>query len=258
MAVAPDPGEIFDRAAEEGRRRLDQSLVELVATSVIAGTTILFGIVAEGVVHASVKPVLGHIARVAGALAFGPGLVFLVIGRSELFTENFFDPVAAAVEDDESWLLGSIARLWVLTFAFNIVGGALFTLIFVVEGVLPTGTADALRTIGLEVAKRSTLATFASAFVGGSLVTLLSFLLESVNSVGSRIWLAYAVGVLLALGPFNHVVVSFLNLLFAALFGAPIGYGEIGVTTAVITAGNVVGGLGLVTLTHVAQALGSD
>lgn len=39
----PSPAEIFDRAAEEGERRLDQSRLELAATSFIAGFTIVFG-----------------------------------------------------------------------------------------------------------------------------------------------------------------------------------------------------------------------
>jgi hypothetical protein len=40
--------------------------------------------------------------------------------------------------------------------------------------------------------------------------------------------------------------------------GANIGLGELAVTTAVVTAGNFVGGLGLVTLTHVVQWKGAS
>jgi hypothetical protein len=65
------PTEIFDRAVEEGNRRLDQSLLELVSTSFIAGFTIVFGIVALGIVEALVEPEFGHVGKLAGALAFG-------------------------------------------------------------------------------------------------------------------------------------------------------------------------------------------
>jgi len=54
MSVAPTPSEIFHRTVEEGDRGLDQSLLELVATSFIAGS----------------------------AAAFGIGMVFLIVGRS--------------------------------------------------------------------------------------------------------------------------------------------------------------------------------
>ncbi|PSP29091.1 transport, partial [Halobacteriales archaeon QH_2_65_14] len=98
MADAPTPDEIFERAVEEGKRRLDQSLLELASTSFIAGFTIVLGIVALGIVEAIIEPQFGEVAKIGGALAFGVGLVFLVIGSTELFNENFSDPAAAAVD----------------------------------------------------------------------------------------------------------------------------------------------------------------
>jgi formate/nitrite transporter FocA (FNT family) len=93
--------------------------------------------------------------------------------------------------------------------------------------------------------------------VGGALVALLSFLLQAVETVRSRMTLAYVVGFLLALGPFDHVVVTALHVVFGILFGATITIGALAETVAVATAGNLVGGLGLVTLTHVPQAMGA-
>ncbi|MFW6320637.1 MAG: formate/nitrite transporter family protein [Halohasta sp.] len=258
MSVAPTPTEIFHRAVEEGHRRLDQSTLELAATSFIAGFTIVFGIAALGAVEALVKPQFGDVATVAGALVFGTAVVFLVVGRAELFNENFFDPVAAAVDADDSWLPWPLARLWTLTFVFNFVGGGLFALAFAVDGVLPHGSGEALRVVAVEIVHRSPLAIFSSAIVGGALVTLLSFLLSGANSVGSRIALAYIVGVLLALGPFDHVVVTGLHVFLGVLSGAEIGAGWLAVVLAIGTAGNFVGGIGLVTLSHAAQVWGAE
>ena len=257
MSVAPDPTEIFDRAVEEGERRLDQSLLELVATSFIAGFTVVFGIVALGIVEAVTHPQLGRISKLIGSLAFGVALVFLVVGRAELFNENFFDPVAKAVANDDSWMIGSLLRLWTVTFALNLVGGGLFVAVLTVEGALPPGTTHVLVTFAHEFVRRSPAAEFVNGIVGGTLVTLLSFLLEAVDSVGSRITLAYIVGVLLTLGTFDHVIVTMLHVFFGMLLGAKIGIAELAVTTAIVTAGNFVGGLGLVTMTHVAQVKGA-
>ena len=177
MAVAPNPSEIFHRAAEEGRRRLDQSLLELVSTGFIAGFTVVFGIVALGVAHAAVEPRLGEIARIAGALAFAIGLVFLIVGRAELFTENYFDPTATAFERRESGILFRLFRLWGITLVLNFVGGALFALVISVPGVLPDGAGSALQQVAEEIAAQGALAGFMSAIVGGALVALLSLLL---------------------------------------------------------------------------------
>ena len=258
MSVAPDPAEIFERAVAEGERRLDQSLLELVSTSFIAGFTIVFGIVAQVIVHASVEPQFGEVARVAGALAFGVGVVFLVVGRAELFNENFFDPAAVVTDRSLGEVLPSLLRLWTLTFAFNLFGGALLVAVLSVEGTLPPGTGGALRTTAGEIAHRSPLARFASGVAGGTLVSLLSFLLVAVNSAGSRMAAAYAVGVLLALGPFDHVIVTLLHVSFGLLAGAPIDSGALLGIAVVVTAGNLVGGIGLVATTHVAQAVGAE
>lgn len=257
MAVAPNPSEIFHRAAEEGERRLDQSLLELVSTGFIAGFTIIFGIVALGVTHAAVEPHLGEMAKIAGALAFAIGLVFLVVGRAELFTENFFDPAATAWERRESGMLFRLFRLWGVTFVLNLVGGGLFALTLWVPGVLPEGARHSLSKVAEEIAARGAWAGFVSAIVGGALVALLSFLLQAVNSVGSRITLAYLVGFVLAVGPFDHVIVTVLHVFIGILLGAPIGFDTLAVIMGAATAGNLVGGLGLVTLSHVAQAKGA-
>lgn len=83
MAVAPAAQEIYQRAEEEGRSRLFMAPLDQVATSFIAGVTIVFGIVALGVLEALVAPDLGPgVGQVVGALGFGIGLVFLVVGRT--------------------------------------------------------------------------------------------------------------------------------------------------------------------------------
>ena len=258
MSVAPDPEEIFERAVAEGERRLDQSTLELVSTSFIAGFTVVFGIVALGIVEAAVEPRYDGIARVAGALAFGVGVVFLVVGRAELFNENFFDPTAKAVATDDSWLVGSLVRLWVVTFALNLVGGGLFVAVLTVDGALPQGAPRILAHTAEDIAHWRASAEFVKGIVGGALVALLSFMLAAVDSVGSRITLAYVVGVLLTLGPFDHVVVTILHVLFGVFFGANVGLGTLAATTVAVTAGNLAGGLGLVTLTHVAQWKGAE
>ncbi|WP_324664216.1 formate/nitrite transporter family protein [Haloarcula sediminis] len=258
MASEPTPGEIFDRAVAEGQRRLDQSLLELVSTSFIAGFTVVFGLVGLGIVEGLLGPVGHGVAALGGALAFGVGVVFLVAGRTELFNENFSDPAAAAVDSGDPSVVWALFRLWVVTLLFNLVGGGLFSLVFAVDGALPAGTTDALATVATESATRGLVASFARAIAGGALVSLLSFLLVSVESDGSRLSLSYVVGVLLALGPFEHVVVTALHVFLGVLFGAGVAPVRVGTVVGVVTAGNLVGGLGLVTFAHVAQAAGAS
>ena len=258
MAVAPSPSEIFERAVKEGKRRLEQTLLELASTSIIAGYTIVLGIVAMGLVQALVEPHFGaDFAKVTGALAFGVGLVFLIVGRAEFFSENLFDPTASVVEHRHAKILRQLVRLWAITFMLNLVGGAGFGLIFSVDGSLPSGAGKALSKVATEIVGRDHMVVFVRSITGGVLVTLLSFLLAGMNQVTGRALVAYAIGFLLALGPFDHVIVTALHLLLGTLHGARVGLEALAILTAISLAGNLVGGLGLVTLTHIAQAKGA-
>lgn len=257
MSAAPTPEAIYEHAEEEGRRRLSMPLLEQIATGFIAGVTVVFGIVALGITEALVEPELGHgIAALAGALAFGIGVVFLVVGRTELFSENFFDPVAAALDADES-LWGRLARLWSSTLVLNLIGGGVLVALLTVEGALPDGSAEKLVRVAEDIAAKSWEATVVRAILAGALVTLLSYMLAASDTVGARIIVSFAVGFLLALGPFDHVVVSVLHLLFGVWESDSVGYGDAARNLVLATVGNVFGGLFLITFTHSAQVRAS-
>ncbi|SCG60283.1 formate/nitrite transporter family protein [Micromonospora halophytica] len=258
MAGEPRPEDVYDRARGEGERRLSMTALEQASTGFIAGVTIVFGIVALGVTRELVAPdYASGIGQLIGALAFGIGLVFVVVGRTELFTENFFDPVAAAVARRRASAVGQLARLWLLVLLLNFAGGAVMAAVFVVRGTLPAGAHETLALVAEEIAAKEGLATFTRGIAAGTLLTLLSYLLHAVGSAGSRIALAYVVGFFLALGPFDHVVVSGLHLLFGIWLDAHVSYADLGLNVLLAGAGNLVGGLLLMTLTHAVQARGA-
>ena len=259
MGVAPNPDQIYERAVDEGRRRLSLSMLDQVSTGFIAGVTIIFGLVALGVVEALVAPRFGAgVGALAGAMAFAIGVVFLVVGRSELFTENFFDPVAAAIEQQRGsrpWT--GLMRLWGVTLALNLVGGALLVALLTVDGALPEGAAHTLSRLAEEIASKGWAATLVRAVLAGALITLLSYMLNAVDTVTARILVSYLVGFFLALGPFDHVVVSALHLLFGIWLDGAASYGALALNVGLSTVGNLLGGLLLITLTHTAQVKSS-
>lgn len=130
-AAAPDPDEIYARAREEGKRRLSRPVVELFATAFLGGFDIAFGVVAFGLAAGAIGSSEG--SDLVGAVAFGVGFVFVVVGRSELFTENFLVPIAGLDRGSRrSW--GKLAELWVATLVLNVVGGAVLAVILTSQG----------------------------------------------------------------------------------------------------------------------------
>src|SRR3954452_9810094 len=120
---APEPEEIFERAREEGERRLNRPLLELGSTALGAGVDVVFGIVALGTASALIAHRAGTEAgHFAGSIAFGLAFVFIVIGRSELFTENFLVPIAGLDHRDRgAWY--KLAELWTGSPLLNLAGG---------------------------------------------------------------------------------------------------------------------------------------
>lgn len=157
----PAPAEIYNRAKSEGERRLFMPPLEQLSTGFIAGVTIVFGIIALAVSQHLVEPAVGSgPAKLIGALAFGIGLVFLVIGRLGLFTENFFGPVAAAIDRRQGSAWVRLVRLWAIILLLNLVGGAVMTAVFMVEGALPLGAHETLVKVAEEIEGKGALATF--------------------------------------------------------------------------------------------------
>ncbi len=146
-----------------------------------------------------------------------------------------------------------LGPLWVTILVLNLVGGAVLTAIMTVPGALPSGSAETLVAVAEDIAAKTPAATLARAVMAGALITLLSYLLEACNSVAARIPIAYMVGFVLALGPFDHVIVSALHLLFGVLLSDALGFVDVIKNIGLATLGNILGGILLITVTHTAQ-----
>jgi formate/nitrite transporter FocA (FNT family) len=254
MSTAPEPQEIYRRTKEEGERRLSRPPLELAATAFVAGVDVSFGIAALGITHALLVERFGEgVAALGGSIAFGIAFVAIVIGRSELFTENFLVPIAGLdPRDRRSWL--KLGELWAVSPVLNLVGGILVLLILTSHGVLPEGTGDALVTVSGHYDENSFPTAFLSAVAAGAAITMMTWLLEGAGSAGVRLAVAWIGGSLLALGAFNHVIVATLELFAGIRYGADIGWGDVVGNAGIAALGNLVGGVLFVTLTRFSQA----
>ena len=257
MSDAPEPHEIFREMREEGRDRLARNRLELVASSLVAGFDVVFGVIALACADAAVTPHFGTQAgHFAGALAFGLAFIFITIGRSELFTENFMVPVTGLRRGLITKL--KLAQLWLLSPVFNILGGSILILIATTHGVLPAGAGPGLAATAMHFDHLDASTAFASAIAGGALITLMTWLVEGSRTPGGRVLVAWIAGVLLALGSFDHVIVVTLEMIFGIRFGAPVGWLDVARNLGIAVAGNMLGGLAFVTLTRTSQAIGSS
>ncbi|HEU5362524.1 MAG TPA: formate/nitrite transporter family protein [Gaiellaceae bacterium] len=123
MSEVPSPEEIFEKSREEGERRLTRPFGELAATAFAAGFDIAAGVILIAVLSSPLEHHFGKdAASAAGALGFGVGFIFLVVGRGELFTENFLVPLGGLHgKPRNAWW--KIAELWTVSPVANVPRG---------------------------------------------------------------------------------------------------------------------------------------
>jgi formate/nitrite transporter FocA (FNT family) len=223
------------------------------STALAAGFDIVAGILALALVESQLEHATGkHAAHVLGSLAFGIGFVFLIVGRGELFTENFLVPIAGLDHRAAaSWR--NLAKLWLTSPLFNILGGLVIILFLTVHSVLPYGTGKTMVGLAGTIHANGVLALFLSAVFAGALITAMTWFVEGQESMLVRAVVAWAAGFLLALGSFNHVIVITLELIFGYRFGIHMHWSFIVGNFGLAAAGNMLGGLGLVTLNRLTQ-----
>jgi formate/nitrite transporter FocA (FNT family) len=216
---------------------------------------VAFGIAALVLTEAALAGRVGvEASRVAGAIAFGIGFVFVVVGKSELFTENFLVPITALERSRPSWL--KLGELWVVTLVLNIAGGALLAVILTSNGVLWQGAGGAIDRLADHLTGYGAWTGFVSAIVAGALMTLMTWFVEgAAGAMGTRIVMAWLVGSVIALGTFNHAIVSTIELVFGMRYDVGVSYADLFVNLGVSVAGNLAGGLALVTFVRSAQAM---
>lgn len=242
---APD-GElahVFHRSVEDGQRRLRRSWPSLLATGAVGGIDVGVGVLAYLLVRdAGGGPLLA-------ALAFGIGFVALVLARSELFTENFLVPVTTvAARAASPWAL---LRLWGGTLATNLVGG--WVMMATVVVALPEVHGEALAAGAKPGTAGIGAASFASAVLAGAVITLMTWMERGTDSAPAKILAALSAGFLLGAGGLLHAVVGSLEMFAALQVGAPFGYADWLGMLGWSTLGNMVGGVGLVTLLRLVQ-----
>jgi formate-nitrite transporter family protein len=252
-----DPDEIWSDSVDEGERRLGRRPLGLAATGVVGGIDVMLGIMAMTVVSGALAASLPEeISHVGGSLFFGIAFVLILVGRSELFTENFLVPIAALLR--RRGRAADLAVLWTVTMAGNLVGILLLAAILTRAGLVPPSALTAAGTLADTFANRDLVAAFLSAVVAGTTMTLLTWLSEAVELDISRIALGLLMGFLLAVPSLNHAVVSVGEMSFGILAGTAdkATWTDLAQNFPVAVVGNLVGGLGFVTLARILRIRG--
>jgi formate/nitrite transporter FocA (FNT family) len=236
----------FDRLVNEGRTRLGRSWAPLITTGLVGGIDVGTGVFAYLVVLQQTG------SKLLAGLAFSVGFVALLLASGELFTENFLVPVTAVVAGRSSAPM--LARLWVVTLAMNLIG------CWAMAWLIVTARPDldgVVRETGSHYSKLGVnMHSLALAVIAGLVITLMTRMQHSTESLGVQLVPAILFGSLLAGGQLFHSILD-SQFMFAALHaGASFGYYDWFRALCWSVLGNVIGGVGLVTFLRLARVPG--
>lgn len=234
----------YHRSLIAGEERLHRTLPNMLATGMVGGMDVGIGVLALLVV----KEATG--SDMLASLAFASGFITLTLAHSELFTENFMMPVTVVLTERRDGL--ALLRLWGSTLAANWAGGA------VLMGLVIASVSN-LDATAIEVGRHYPemgigWVSFTGGVLGGVVITLMTWVQRANRDMLAKLLTAIVTAFLLAAPPLNHSVVGSLEMM-AALFTGRAPFGWLSALGAVGWAivGNLVGGIGLVTVLRLVQ-----
>ncbi|MGE2727970.1 formate/nitrite transporter family protein [Mycolicibacterium vaccae] len=237
--------EAFERIVGEGAQRLHRDWREVFATGFFGGTEVAVGVLAYlSVLHATGNQLLA-------GLAFSIGFLALLLGRSELFTEGFLVPVTTVAAKRAS--IGQLFKLWGGTLAANLAGG--WVIMWLIVTAFPKLREQTVESATHFVTAPLNAESVSLAVLGGMVITLMTRMQHGTDSMPAKIAAAVAGAFLLAGLQMFHSILDSL-LIFGALLsgGTPFGYLDWLAWFGYTVVGNIIGGLGLVTLLRLVRS----
>lgn len=189
--------------------------------------------------------------------AYTLGFIFVILGRSELFTEHTALAVFPVLQGRAS--LGQLGRLWGLVYAANLVGAAIFAGFAVLLGPrLGIIEPAAFESISHELVDHDAVTIFLSAVAAGWLIGLLSWLVSAARETVSQVVVVWIITFVMGFLGLHHCIVGSVEVLTGVFSDGGTTLGDFAYFLGWTTFGNVVGGVALVAAVKYSHATLSD
>ena len=250
IAERPTAAEIYERVEENGEDELARSSTALAFSGLGAG--IAMGLSGLGVAGALGVLGLGDWERFAASIFYPIGFIAVIVGRAQLFTENTLYPVVLVLDRRDRSTFAETLRLWGIVFVTNVVGTLVFAVLAIRGGGLDPKIAHHLVTLGEDAANHGWLHVFVSGVFGGWLVALVAWLVHASQRTIAQIVIIWMLTFMLGVAHFAHCIASSGEILSSVVNGTT-RPGAYLAWLAAATLGNIVGGVGIVSLLNYGQ-----
>lgn len=248
--------EITHNQIERGETELERPTDGLFLSAISAGLDIGFGPLAMVIFLSLIGASFGHfLTEFILANFYSIGFIFVVLGRSELFTEHTATAVFPVLDGRKS--LTDLGRLWAIVFVGNVIGAAIFAgaIVFATPTNLINSTAFAK--LAATYTTRGSLVLLVGAVFAGWLMGLVSWLVAAAQSTMGRVFFVWLCTALIAFAHFPHSIAGTVEVLMGTFASPAITLVEYGRFLLIATVGNAIGGtvfIALLRYSHVVRS----
>jgi formate/nitrite transporter FocA (FNT family) len=253
----PSAEEIYQQVAANAKQELKRSSVSLAISGFAGGT--FMGLSALGTamalsylgVQAGGKADVGWVHFVS-RMFYPIGFIVVIVGRSQLFTENTLYPVALVLAERRQ--LWNTLRLWGVVLPANMLGALAFAGLASLTPALGSPVLQQIIELGVSAAAKPTPEVFWSGVVGGWLIATAAWLVSGSHSITGSVMIIWLLTFLVGLGDFAHCIATSGEVLAAVLSGH-LGWAAYPHWFWAAVLGNICGGVGMVTLIEYGQVI---
>jgi formate-nitrite transporter family protein len=242
--------EIHENIRAPAVEELDRPASSLLFSSLAAGMLISFSFLASAFVsHAAADPYKHALA----ALAYPVGFMFVVLGRSELFTENTLEPVIPLLHKRDRRTLFKMLRMWGLLILGNLVGALIIAFVIARTTMIEPSLHPSLQEVSEKAMAGGFGEVFYKAIFGGWLIALLAWLLATTAETMAQIVIIWVTTAPISAFDFRHSIAGSVEAFYRGVTGTS-GWGEVlGGFVVPALIGNAIGGVVMVALFNYAQ-----
>ena len=246
----PSAHEIYQQVAKNAKEELKRSTASLAISGFTGG--IFMGLSALGVGLALARLGGSSHAFLISRMFYPLGFIVVILGRSQLFTENTLYPVALVLtEPRQIW---NTLRLWATVLPSNMLGALAFASLAGLTHSMPADVVHAIAGLGLAAVQQPAGTIFWSGVVAGWIIATAAWLVSGSHSITGSVMVIWALTFVVGLGNFAHCIATSGEILTAVLthqlpwLAYPRWFGP-------AVAGNICGGVVMVTLLEYGQAV---
>jgi formate/nitrite transporter FocA (FNT family) len=234
--------EILQSVIESAQHEMERGTTGLLLSGFSAGLDIGFGPLLMAVLLTVSDGGYGDLGtELLLASAYSVGFIFVIIARSELFTEHTTLAVMPVLDNRES--LGKLGRLWGLIWVSNIAGGAVFTaFVVVLMPNLGVASPESFVAIARKMVSHGPGWLFVAGILAGWLMGLLAWLITAAKETTSRLLIIWLVTASIGVLHLPHSIAGNVEVLFGLFLTAEITVLDYVTFLGFSTVGNAVGG----------------